>query len=179
MILPLKTMEALVSQIPRTTAQLHTIKGLGKKKIEQMGAEILAVIAEVEAEEALPPYAGAEEPEFAPKAKPSGPNQTSQVSYDLFVSGKSVAEIAETRGLVASTIENHLVQYISTGELDVFRLVPAEKVNLITDFFARNDTASMSAAKATLGEDVSYTELRMVMKHLVYVGKLQLRQVEK
>lgn len=172
MILPLKTMEALVGRIPRTAAQLHTIKGLGKKKIEQMGAEILAVIAEVEAEEALPLYAGTGEPESAPKAKPSGPNQTSQVSYDLFVAGKSVNEIAETRGLVASTIENHLIQYIGTGELDVFRLVPAEKVNLIADFFARNDTAAMGAAKAALGEEVSYTELRMVMKHLAWKGKL-------
>jgi hypothetical protein len=69
MILPLKTLEALVAQVPRTMAQLHTIKGLGKKKIEQMGSEILAVIEELEQQEELPAYSGGDEP--GPKSKPS------------------------------------------------------------------------------------------------------------
>jgi len=171
MILPLKTLEALVAQVPRTMAQLHTIKGLGKKKIEQMGSEILAVIEELEQEEALPPYAGGDEPEPKTKAKPAGPNPTSQVSYDLFLGGQSVDAIALTRGLAVSTIESHLAQYVATGELDVNRLVDPEKVRQITDFFATHDTTSMGAAKTALGDAVSFSELRLVVKHLEFTGQ--------
>jgi uncharacterized protein YpbB len=171
MILPLKTLEALVAQVPRTMAQLHTIKGLGKKKIAQMGSEILAVIEELEQQEELPPYSGADEPEAKVKSKPAGPNPTSQVSFDLFLGGQSVATIALTRGLAVSTIESHLAQYVSTGELDIGRLVDSEKVRLITDFFATHDTTSMGSAKAALGEAVSFSDLRLVMKHLEFTGK--------
>ncbi len=171
MILPLKTLEALVAQVPRTMAQLHTIKGLGKKKIEQMGSEILAVIEELEQQEELPPYSGADEPEAKVKAKPAGPNPTSQVTFDLFLGGQSVATIALTRGLAVSTIESHLAQYVGTGELDIHRLVDTEKVRLVTDFFARHHTASMGSAKAALGEAVSFSDLKLVMKYLEFTGK--------
>jgi uncharacterized protein YpbB len=164
-------MEALVAQVPRTTADLQKIKGLGKKKIDQMGAEILAVIEAVAQEEELPQFTDTEEPEARPKPKAAGANPTSQVSFELFAAGNTVAQVAQTRGLTVSTIESHLAYYIGTGEVDILRLVPKEKVDLITEFFARYDTTSMGSAKAALGEKVSYSELRLVMKHLEYQGK--------
>ncbi|MBK6482122.1 MAG: helix-turn-helix domain-containing protein [Chitinophagaceae bacterium] len=84
-------------------------------------------------------------------------------SFQLFQSGKSIAEIAAIRSLSAGTIETHLVHYVKTGELEVMRLVPAEKIQLISDAAAKVAEPGLTPVKILLGDNVSYGEIKFVL----------------
>lgn len=197
MILPLKTMEELASRQPRTLAALKKIKGLGKKKIEQMGSVLLAIINSMAKEEAgastgkgtaqkrdsasseedytaREPEAEEEEEkeESAPKAKKEK-KDTKLQSFELFQEGKSIPEIAEIRGFATSTIEGHIAHYAAAGEVDLNRVVPEETQALITDYFQKNGFTKLSETKEALGDAVSYFQLRMVQNHLLVQEDVQ------
>jgi ATP-dependent DNA helicase RecQ len=86
----------------------------------------------------------------------------------MFRSGKTISEVAKIRGFATSTIESHLAYYVENGDLGIEQLVDAQKTALISDWFIRNKTLSTGAAKTELGDDVTYSELRFVLKHLMF-----------
>ncbi len=90
---------------------------------------------------------------------------TKTISYDLFREGKSVAEIAQIRGLVASTIEGHLAAYVATGELDVLTLLSEDKLAKIAAEYQGKEK-SFGQIKAILGDEISYGEIRLAVVHL-------------
>jgi hypothetical protein len=158
MILPLKTLEALAAQQPRTMAALKKVKGLGKKKIEQMGSELLQIINSL-ATEAPPP----EEPDSFEDDQQTSPKSSSQEqSYTLFEEGHSVAQIAKMRGLTPGTIENHLLPYLERGEIPIDKLVSPEKREVIAAYFTQHGFTPLKEAREILGEGISYFELRLV-----------------
>ena len=196
MILPLKTMEELASRQPRNLASLKKIKGLGKKKIEQMGEDLLEIINSLaeeapQAEEGLNARAAAldrdpgrqtDSPEgetSSPGGETDAPKEkkektdSKQQSFELFGSGKSIQEIAEIRGLATGTIEGHLTHYVGTGEIDARHLVPPPTLELVLGYYAERGSLKLGEAKKALGEAVSYFELRVVMKHLEWEEKAQ------
>ena len=68
---------------------------------------------------------------------------TKEVTYRLFRQGKSIEEIARERELVSGTIAGHLEHYVRSGEVKIEQLVAREKI--------------------TLGDDVSYADIRLVL----------------
>src|SRR5690606_1157358 len=60
-----------------------------------------------------------------PKSKEKQPKEkkekidTKKVSYDLYLQGKTIAEIAKERTLNPVTIEGHLAHYVGLGLIDV------------------------------------------------------------
>ncbi len=52
-------------------------------------------------------------------------------AFTLFKSGKTVTDIAATRGLTVATIEGHLSYYIYNGTIDLHAIVKEEKIPLI------------------------------------------------
>jgi DNA-binding NarL/FixJ family response regulator len=109
-----------------------------------------------EVTEKLPP------PPRLPKAKAG---DSKQMSMDLFKKGKSVADIAAERGLAVGTIEVHLIDFIKTGELSVFDLVPAEKVEKILPLVKQAESYSATPIKVQLGDDYSFNDIRAVFNH--------------
>lgn len=89
---------------------------------------------------------------------------SSIATFNLFMEGKSINDIAEERNLAVSTIEGHLADCVKTGTISVFRLVPKEKVAAIQESLQQYDN-SMSMVKEKLGERYSYFEIRVVMNH--------------
>jgi GTPase SAR1 family protein len=169
MIMQLKTMEELAARQPRTLAELKKIKGLGKKKIEQMGDDLLAIINSMAKG---PAPATQQEVETAAKAEAEERAQKKEKkdskleTLALFKAGHSVEEIMEIRGLARSTVETHLSQFAGSGELDMDRLVPRETQSLIAGYVEEMGFTSLGEAKEILGEGVSYFELRLVMREL-------------
>ncbi len=90
---------------------------------------------------------------------------TTQISYDLYRQGKSIAEIAEERGLVVGTIEGHMCKYVESGVLDVTDFVEIKKLNAIMDQYAKGITNS-GELKAALGNDYSYGEIKLAQAHV-------------
>ena len=171
MILPYKVLIELINQLPSSIPELKKVKGFGAKKVSQFGKEILEILLEYRIRTKMeipvvPPYI---EPEIEIKA-PKG--DTKLVSYELFLRGKSVDVIAKERGLTASTIESHLSYYVGTGELGIERLVNPEKAAIISAWYLRNPTLGSGPAKAALGDNVSYSELRFVWIYLMHTKQL-------
>ncbi len=161
-VLQQKTLLELLDKLPATYAELKEVKGLGKKKLQQFGAEILELIRcyreQIELDnptlEAL-----------ASEGKPSK-TDTKQVSFELFKQGKSIEDIAEERGMVPGTIEGHLAHYVMLGELDIEEVVATDKLRILTDYFSENKPASLSEAKQAVSDDISWGELRLFTQWL-------------
>ena len=162
MILPLKTMRELSAKLPVTIRALKAIKGLGKRKIEMFGSELLEMMINYRKENNIE-YDTYEEPEITNKVQEKS---SKQISFELWKAGKTIEDIAKERQLATSTIEGHLTYFVGTGEISVYKIVSAEKVKRISDFFKKQKTILLNEAKAALGEYVTYSELRFVLHHL-------------
>ena len=161
MILPQKSLIELVNKLPVTLPALKNVKGIGQAKIKQYGSEIIAMVKEFCADNLIA-IAQTELPVAVKKAKVN----SARVSFDMFTAGKKIAEIAAERELAASTIETHLAQYVGNGELDITRLVSAEKINTISRFISEHPEKSTGEIKVAIDPNITYTEIRLVYQHL-------------
>lgn len=164
MVFSQKTLIELVNYLPVDSKTLQLINGMGSRKIEQFGADILQIIQhycdENEIERGEIPLKVITKKEKKPK------EDTKKVSFELFRAGKTISEIAHERALTVNTIESHLAHYIKLGELDIHQFLSDEKLKKITDYFNESENKSFGEAKASLGNEVSYGELRMGLSFL-------------
>ena len=162
MVLQLKTMRALTNQLPVDEARLNLVHGFGKKKLERYGSEIAALISKYVEENGLEVTGLI--PSLKAQKKPRVP--TRQLSYELWLEKKDVAAVAVERGLVISTVEGHLAYFVEQGKLPVTDFVEPKTLNRLENFFETNGDMSLSEAKARLGDEVSYRDLKFVRAHL-------------
>lgn len=82
-------------------------------------------------------------------------------------------EIAGERSLSHITVYSHLIEFIKTGELDVYSLMDDEKVERI--LHARDTVTSpgLSGIKQMLGEEYSWDDIRAVLAHAAFYEKVQ------
>jgi len=167
-ILHQKTLLDLSNYLPRSSAALKSVKGMGKKKIQDFGNELLEIITSYcEMENIALPSSQPEHQERPNKKKAD----TKKISLDLFKEGRSVSQIAEERKLGVTTIEGHLAHYVGTGEIRVTEFVSQAKVDLIASYFEGADDLKMGPVKEALGDKVSWSEIRFVVSHLKYTRK--------
>ena len=164
MVFSQKALIEMVNYLPTDSHSLNLINGMGAKKIEQFGADIVQMIQHYCDENNI------EKGEIPLKVNPRKEKKpkidTKKASFDLFKSGKTVAEIAQERGFAASTIESHLAHYVGLGELDVKHFVKEEKLKKIVDYFNSVKNRGFNEAKSHFGDEVSYSELRMGLSYL-------------
>ena len=165
-IVPTNVLSDLTFRLPVTLAALKAVKGLGKTKITQFGAELLQMVQTYCTDNNIETTA----PVNLGQPGKVAVGDTKTVSFTMFQSGKTIEEIAMERGFVRTTIEGHLAYFVETGALDVLKLVPEEDFRKIADFFTDHPKALSSEAKAHFGETYSYGVIKMVMAHLVSQG---------
>jgi len=168
LVMQQKTLLDIVSLLPSTSNELKDIKGMGVKRVKQFGQEILHIVNSYRKE------ANMEVPAMdIPISEPVkvAKIDTRQVSFNMYKSGKSVAEIAIERSVTVATIEGHLAHYITTGDLSIQEFLSPEKLKLISDYFLHNNTKLLGEAKAALGETVSYGELKLVLNYIEFSSK--------
>ncbi|MEZ5146343.1 MAG: helix-turn-helix domain-containing protein [Bacteroidales bacterium] len=103
------------------------------------------------------------------KAKPVK-KDTKKISYELFMEGKTISEIAKIRSFAETTIEGHLAHYIGLGELDINQFVDKKTREKITEFFEENPGVGLSIAKEVLDNEITFSQLRFVRSHLDYLA---------
>ena len=166
-----KVLDSLVETLPSTLAELEQIKGIGKSKVHQYGEAILAYI------NAYCKNKNIERTVFNPvsakkrgvkTASSAAKTDTKQISFDLFKSGKTITEIAAERDYVTSTIEGHLAYFADLGELEITQVFPAEMIDKIKGYLSKNQPENLNEVKAALGDDVSYSAVRAVVKLVDY-----------
>lgn len=164
------TLVELATFLPLTADDMLKISGVGDVKYDKYGArfmkEIQTYCALNELESRIHLKAPKRERKSKPKRSSSG-DDTYSISFDMFKAGVSIADIAEARGLAKTTIETHLIRFISSGELPVEKLVDSIKVDKIKKAIHQlNSKLAAAPVKEFLGEDYSYSEIRAVIADL-------------
>ncbi|WP_430973368.1 helix-turn-helix domain-containing protein [Sunxiuqinia rutila] len=159
-ILPQKTLLAIVDQLPATINELKAIKGMGGKKMQQFGKDILQLTIAYRREKDM------ELPANADKEPAKAMLDSKHISYALFKTGQSITEIARERQLAATTIESHLAHFVAQGDLQLKGLVDKKKQDAITKAYEKSKNKSMGAIKAALGDQCSFSEIRFVLSYL-------------
>ncbi len=172
MILPHKTLVNLVNSLPCSLPALKAVKGMGGKKTARFGEEITGIVLAFCSENNLVSPMPDKLPEIKIKAEKK---DTRQVSLALWQAGKPVEEIAAIRNMAVSTIEGHLAHFVGTGVIGIERLISPEKAVMIAEYFSRSETFALSPAKEALGNDVTYSELRYVLKHMEANGTVNMK----
>lgn len=163
-------LDSLVETLPATLAELEQIKGIGKNKVQQYGEEVLAYINAYCKNQNIErkPFTVDTEKIKVKSASAIAKTDTKQVSFDLFQSGKTIAEIAAERDYVASTIEGHLAYFVDLGELEITQIFPQETISKIRNYLSKNQPENLNEIKNALGEEVSYSAIRAVVKLMDY-----------
>lgn len=164
MIFSQKSLIELVNYLPTDSASLQLINGLGSRKISQFGEDIVQMIQnycdENNIDKGEIPLKEMPRKEKKPKV------DTKKISFGMFQSGKTIEEIAKERGLVETTIASHLAHYVRIGELDVFTFLTKDKLDKIVEYFKTAESKNLTSAREALGEDFSYSDLRMGLSYL-------------
>ena len=164
-ILPQKALIELVNALPSSAAELESIKGIGKMKVQRYGKEIIEMVDEYCRKHNIE-----RKPGTIQLKEEKVKIDTKKVSFDLFKEGKSIAEIAQLRNFSPVTIEGHLATYISSGEISVFDLASKIKVAKIMAYLVQHPGLKHGEIKAALGDEISYGELKAVLEHLNFVN---------
>ena len=163
MIFSQRVLYELATYLPTDSVSLKLINGLGARKIEQFGADILHIIQHYCNENNIEKTAI---PLQNPKKEKKPKIDTKKVSFELFKSGKTVDEIAKERALSNSTIEGHLAHFVKIGELNVLQLIDEKKLKKILSYFESSEDKSFSTAKNHFGNEVTYGELRIALSYM-------------
>ena len=160
-IISLKVIMEISNKIPSTVSQLKAIKGMGSKKMELFGQDILALTISYRHEKGMDiPLNAHEEIEIA------GLN-TKELSLMYFKQGLTPQEIARKRNLTESTIIGHLAFFVEKGELEIFELISQSKSDVISHYIRKKGEAeTISDIKNKLGNNYSYSEIKLVMAHM-------------
>lgn len=90
---------------------------------------------------------------------------THEISFNMFIGGMTIEQIAAERGLAASTIFTHLINYVESGQIGIDSLISNEHSDEIRSYFAGNSIpASLKDIKEALSPSITYEEIRLFMK---------------
>lgn len=161
-----KTIDEMAQYLPQTLTELRKISGFGDAKIEQYGQEFLDVIIEYCKERGLSSLIN-EKPSKLEGKQNNGikkiKGNTKNESFKLYRDGKTVDEIAKERKLTVQTIETHLSNFVSTGDINIEELVSKEKLMLIEPAVRNYEGSAITPLKEKLGDDISFAEIRFVL----------------
>ncbi len=148
------TLEEVCVHKPKFFAGLLGITGIGERKAEAFGQELL---------DALARFAGGARAAAAPARKTAPALETLQ----LLNQGKSFEEIAQVRGRQVSTVINAVAALVEKGELE-FRpeWIDRNKLAVIEAACAKLGVEWLKPLKDALPPEVTYDEIRLVVARM-------------
>jgi ATP-dependent DNA helicase RecQ len=146
------TLDDLCLKLPKTLAALRQISGIGEKKCEMYGAEILQLFERF--------HRG----ERATKEWHARPSNPSLETLDLLRKGHTLAEIAALRGRKVSSVIALVADLIERGETEFQEnwMLP-ERHDQIFQACAQVGTEWLKPIKEALPEEVTYDEIHLVV----------------
>lgn len=159
------TLQELATYLPTQSDDLRKISGFGEVKIAKYGAAFLGEINQYCIENDVESRMSALRRKSRRRRSADKKTDTKQVTYDYYQQGKSVDEIAQIRDLRPSTVCSHLAYYVQNGTIPISELVDAEKVTKIEDAIYVHGDAALKPLKDSLGDSITYDEIRLVIGH--------------
>jgi ATP-dependent DNA helicase RecQ len=149
------TLDDLCQKQPKTLKELRAITGMGEKKCEMYGGEILNLFAR---------FARGERASKEWHARPSNP---SLETLELLEQGHTLEEIAQIRGRKVASVAVLVADLVERGETEFQeRWVANERREQIREACQRVGMEWMKPVKEALPEEVSYDEIRLVMAEM-------------
>ncbi|NJB86377.1 ATP-dependent DNA helicase RecQ [Lewinella marina] len=139
-----KTLEEMSAAAPTTPRALSRISGVGEVKLARFGDHFLQAIRQY----------GGEPPAARRAAVPPADAAPHLLTYDAYLRGSEVREIARERGLKTSVVYTHLARAYREGkELEITDLLPGQVMDWIDEAIrAVPDTAGRKGVLAYIAE---------------------------
>lgn len=154
------SLKDMAVKLPRTEEEFLEIKGVGSQKFERFGAVFLKGISHyVQAHPELEKNTLVTKETVKRSTKPSHLE-----SYRLYQEGKSIKEIATSRGLSSISIENHLLK-CAEEHMDIKweEIFTDEEFELVLDTAKQLDSEKLKPLKETLPENISYYMIKAIL----------------
>jgi ATP-dependent DNA helicase RecQ len=147
------SLDEICRRRPKSVAELLEISGIGERKAEMYGREILGALEKFRQ--------GARAGGAQHQAKPA------DETLRLLSEGKNLEEIAQIRGRQLSTVVSTVASLLEAGLVE-FRpeWVSKEKQSVIEAACARAGTGPLKPVKDILPPEVTYDEIRLVVGRL-------------
>lgn len=161
------SLRQMAARFPQNTDEFARISGVGSSKLEQYGADFMAVIGAYVATHGEPDLRAPEGSRQRAKHE-RRLGTTYRETRDLLSQGLSVTEIAETRGITATTVIGHIERIAEQDDsLDLSHLMPdAATMQEIKRAFEVCRDEYLRPVWEFLQEQVSYDHLRLARIHL-------------
>ncbi|PPK85661.1 UvrD-like helicase family protein [Neolewinella xylanilytica] len=153
--------------LPGDADALQAIPGIGKRKFEMYGDEILALVSDYAEEQDVSVHSGSFELTEKADAISTPGLSSREITLAAFRAGTSVDQIASDRDLTVGTIHSHLLHWVKKGELAAEEVVPAERLAPLTAFLADYSGEGLRPVFEHFGEQYSYEEIRIAAATLV------------
>ena len=166
------TLEEMAKYLPLDDKDLNQITGFGEAKIEKYGSQFLSIIQTYcHAKNLTSVINQKPKKEKKEKVADNTKESTSTKTFNFYKQGLNVSEIAAQRNLALSTIESHLAQMVTINEVDIFKLMAAEKVHAVLDAIDATKSDVASVLMMHLGNAYSFSELRFSINYWKYLQK--------
>lgn len=178
-VFPDSALREMCAFLPVDRTGMLAVKGVGEVKYQNYGDRFLAVIREYVKEHNLAPgnsslQSDAVEGQNLQNDDTNNGNNGDAAdkpshlnSFEMYLAGKTVKEIAKIRSLTPVTIENHIIRCGAEGlPVDWDKIIPAEYETLIMDTINKMGAEKLRPLKDTLPDEIEYFAIRAVIcKH--------------
>ncbi|MBT3203999.1 MAG: DNA helicase RecQ [Gammaproteobacteria bacterium] len=150
-----KTLHELCSGRPSSLTQMETISGIGAKKLELYGADLIKVIESFPLDETLD----------------NNLSDTVNETLQLFSQGLSLEDIAKKREVTLTTIYNHLCAALEVHIIELKDVIKLDKSDIdniiyVIELSMDEETFSMRQVFDSLSEEFDYNILNCVKASL-------------
>ena len=161
------TLLELSTYLPNSKDELSQISGFGAFKIEKYGEMFLPAIINYCNNHNLSSKISEKKPKKKrePKKTNKSTSGTFAITFELYKQNYSVEEIAKTRNLSITTIQNHLANFVSTGKIEADELMDMTKIEPIIEIAKNQTIPSLKAIKDELGDGFSYFEIHIAIAY--------------
>ena len=154
------TLEELCRRNPKTMPDLRAISGMGEKKCEAYGEEILRALRRFE------------KGERASKDWHRRPSDPSRETLELLAEGRTFQEIAQLRGRKVASVISLVANLVEMGEVTLHPdWVDSTRAEQIRQSTGKLGFDLLKPIKESLPAEITYEDIRLVVAGLRYAAK--------
>ncbi|MCC5841385.1 MAG: DNA helicase RecQ [Opitutales bacterium] len=158
------TLRHIARTYPADDAALLTLPGVGRKKLEDHGADFLRVVAEWRQTHPAMEFEPLDEPAPPKMVSDQGPRPTALATLEAYRTHGSLAAAAQARAIALSTATQHLVDCIRHGradDLDPAAFYSEEQAKRMADAAGIHGWERLAPIHEALGGNVPYETLHL------------------
>lgn len=154
------TLKQMSTNYPTSETELLNIEGVGKYKVERYGDAFIEVIQKYVEENNIIVHKEKNSPKSDDKLKKEKVD-TKLITYNLYLEGKTIDEIAKIRNFTRQTIESHLLKcYKLDMNINLEKDIKTQYKDDILNAIHTIGTEKLRPIKDSLPSEVSYMDIQ-------------------